>query len=185
MFSIKNSKKTLQYLYDCFSPEDIIISGLLSKSGKFIFHYHRLIIPYIEQGEIVYVRGRTVNGRNPDFKYISLNNISGSLPLKRFYNIDTIKTLNPDEPLIICEGEFDAMMIEQSGGKAIAIPGVTNIPEKELKELKDYNIYLAFDNDAAGRNGMEKAAKMLRRPVKTIRFNNYKDVSELLNGQGC
>ena len=184
LFSIKNSKRTLQYLYDCFSPEDIIISGLLSKSGKFIFHYHRLIIPYIEQGEIVYVRGRTVNGKNPDFKYISLNNVSGSLPLKRFYNIDTLKTLEPGEPLIICEGEFDTMMIEQAGGKAIGIPGVTNIPEKELKQLSDYNLYLAFDNDAAGRNAMDKAAKMLGRPVKTIRFKNYKDVSELLNGTG-
>ena len=185
LFSIKNSKRTLQYLYDCFAPEDIIISGLLSKTGKFIFHYHKLIIPYIEKGEIVYIRGRTVNSKNPDFKYISLNNMSGSLPLKRFYNTDTLKTLKKDTPLIICEGEFDTMMVEQSGGKAIGIPGVTNIPEKELKELKDYNLYFAFDNDAAGRNAEDKIAFLLKRPIKTIRFNNYKDVTELLNGSGC
>ena len=136
LFSIKNSKKTLQYLYDCFAPDDIIISGLLSKKGKFIFHYHKLIIPYLEQGEIIYLRGRTVNAKNLDFKYISLNNISGSLPLKRFYNIDTLRKIKENEPLIICEGEFDTMKVEQAGGNAIGIPGVTNIPEKELKALK-------------------------------------------------
>ena len=182
LFSIKNSKKTLQYLYDCFAPEDIIISGLLNKEGKFIFQYFKLIIPYIEQGEIVYIRGRTVNAKNKDFKYISLSNVAGSLPLKRFYNIDTVKTLKEDTPLIICEGEFDTMMIEQAGGNAIGIPGVTNIPEKELKQLKDYNLYFVFDNDAAGRNATDKVSHLLKKPIKTIRFNDYKDVTELLNG---
>ncbi len=44
------------------------------------------------------------------------------------------------------------MMVEQAGGKAVGIPGVTNIPEKELKQLKNHNLYFAFDNDAAGQS---------------------------------
>ena len=182
LFSIKNSKKTMQYLYDCFAHEDIIIAGLLNKNGKFIFQYHKLIIPYIEQGELVYLRGRAVNPKKSDFKYISLSNISGSLPLKRFFNSDTLKTIKEDNPLIICEGEFDTMMVEQACGNAVGIPGVSNIPEKELKQLKGYNLYFAFDNDAAGRAAVDKVSYILKRPVRTIRFDNYKDVTELMNG---
>ena len=182
LFSIKNSKKTVQYLYDCFAPDDIILSGLLNKTGKFIFQYHKLIIPYMENGEIVYIRGRKLKVKDKDFKYISLNNMTGSLPLKRFYNIDTLKSLKEGDPLFICEGEFDAMMIEQAGGNALGIPGVTNIPEKEIKKLKDYNLYFAFDNDAAGKSAENRISWVLKKPIKTIMLNEYKDVTELLNG---
>ena len=61
LFSIKELSKTLEYLKDCFTNDDLIISGLINKKGNFVFTYHKLIIPYIEDNKITYLRGRCIN----------------------------------------------------------------------------------------------------------------------------
>ena len=58
LFSIKDLCTTLEYLKECFSVDDLIIAGLLNKKGNFVFSYHKLIIPYIENNKITYLRGR-------------------------------------------------------------------------------------------------------------------------------
>jgi len=42
LFSIKELRKTLEYLKDCFTNDDLIISGLINKKGNFVFTYHKL-----------------------------------------------------------------------------------------------------------------------------------------------
>jgi DNA primase len=181
IFSIKNVNQTLEYLKDCFSGEDLAVSGLFNNSGAFVFSVHRLIIPYLVNGRIVYLRGRTLLNNTSVSKYISLSNFAGNLSLKRFYNIDTLKRVYPEEKLFICEGEFDTIIMEQSGFKAIGIPGVTNIPVDKIDLLKNYNIYAAFDNDEAGNKALLKLTQLLNQPVKVLKLNNHKDITELLN----
>ena len=85
--------------------------------------------------------------------------MQGIYRLKRFFNLDVLKRINPSEKLIVAEGEFDTMIMEQEGFKAIGIPGVTNIPEDQINLLNDYEVYAAFDNDEPGINAMHKAGK--------------------------
>ena len=181
LFSIKDLSTTLEYLKECFSVDDLVIAGLLNKKGNFVFSYHKLIIPYIENNKITYLRGRTLQSTKGISKYISLNNFSGNLSLKRFFNLDVLKRVNPSEKLIVCEGEFDTMIMEQEGFKAVGIPGVTNIPEDQINLLNDYEVYAAFDNDEPGINAMQKLVKLINKPIKIIKLKHHKDLTELMN----
>ncbi|MBK7377775.1 MAG: toprim domain-containing protein [Ignavibacteriales bacterium] len=181
LFSIKDLKLTIEYLRDCFSEDELIIAGLINKNGKLVFTYHKLIIPYLENNKICYLRGRRIQSSTEMSKYISLSNFGGNLPLKRFFNIDTLKRVKENERLIVCEGEFDTMIMEQEGYAAIGIPGVTNIPADQIGTIKKYDLYIAFDNDEAGELAMHKITNLLNRPVKAIKLNHNNDITELIN----
>ena len=170
----------MEYLKDCYSQEELLISGLINKKGNFVFNYHKLIIPYLENGKITYLRGRTLDLKSNLCKYISLSNSSGNLSLKRFYNMETLKNIKSDESLFICEGEFDTMIMEQRGYSAIGVPGVTNIPEDKIHIIRNYKLYLAFDNDEAGQKAIRKMTTMINKTVIGIKLKKNKDVTELM-----
>jgi DNA primase len=184
LFCIKDLKTTTEFLRDCFSSEDLLISGLMNPKGNFVFNYHKLIIPFIENNKIVYLRGRKlqrIDSNRKISKYISLNNFEGMLPLKRFYNVDILKIIRPDEKLFITEGEFDCEIMVQEGFKALGIPGTTNIPENQIHLIKDYDVYAAFDNDDAGIRAVHRLVKLVNKPIKAIKLKHYKDLTELIN----
>lgn len=181
LFSIKDLKLTNEYLKECFSEDELVISGLINKNGKLVFTYHKLIIPYLGNNKIVYLRGRRILPSKELSKYISLSNYSGNLSLKRFFNINVLNRIRPDEKLIISEGEFDTMILEQEGYNAIGVPGVTNIPVDQIDLVEKYNLYLAFDNDDAGELAMHKITNLLNRPIKAIKLKQHNDITELIN----
>lgn len=184
LFSIKDLKTTTEFLRDCFSSDDLLISGLMNPKGKFVFTYHKLIIPFSENNKIVYLRGRKLQKADSNrkiSKYISLSNFEGMLPLKRFYNIDILKIIYPDVKLFVTEGEFDCEIMVQEGFNAIGIPGTTNIPENQIHLIKDYDIYAAFDNDDAGIKAMHRLVKLVNKPIKAIKLKHNKDLTELIN----
>lgn len=181
LFSIKDQKQTIEFLQDCFTKDQLLIAGIINKQGYFVFAYHRLIIPYIEKNKITYLRGRIIGINERLSKYISLTNYSGSLSLKRFYNMDVLNKIRPDEKLFICEGEFDSMILEQEGYKTIGVPGVTNIPINQIDLIKNYDLYLAFDNDEAGKLAMHKMTNLLNKPIKAIKLKHHNDITELIN----
>lgn len=183
LFSIKDVKTTFEYLKDCFKDEELIISGLINKDGNFVFTYHKILIPYIENHKITYLRGRCIDTKGKFSKYIGLSNFAGNLSPKRFYNIETLRNINPGDKLIICEGEFDSMIMEQEGFIAVGIPGVTNIPEKQIQLIKDFDLYVAFDNDDAGKDAMQRFVKLINKPIKAIKLKKHKDITELINGR--
>lgn len=104
-----------------------------------------------------------------------------------FYNIDSIK--NSDE-VIICEGEIDALSIHQAGKKnVVSIPngaGLNKINLEYLDNCIEYfinkkTIYLATDNDVAGRNLQEQLAERLgKERCFIVKFKDCKDANECL-----
>lgn len=181
LFSIKDQKQTIEFLQDCFTKDQLLISGIINKQGYFVFAFHRLIIPYLADNKITYLRGRILGNNERLSKYISLSNYSGLLSLKRFFNLDVLNTIRPDEKLFICEGEFDAMILEQEGYNAIGVPGVTNIPADQVNLISNYDLYLAFDNDEAGNCAMHRITNLLNRPIKAIKLKQHNDITELMN----
>ena len=189
IFTIRDVKKTIEFLRDSFERDEVIISGLFSKK-YFIFTNHRIVIPYIENGQIVYLRGRYFDSKGnykPERwgKYIGLNNFSRTLSPKRFYNVDLLKTLPALSNLIITEGEFDTVIAVQNGNNAIGVAGVSNFPLNQKKILKPFNVFLAFDNDGAGRRATAEVLKELSDyNVKILKLKKFKDITELLiNGK--
>jgi DNA primase len=67
------------------------------------------------------------------------------------------------EEIIICEGEFDRLVLEGRGFAAVTSTGGAGTFRKEWADaLKDIpKIYVCFDNDEAGRKGAERIAQMI------------------------
>src|SRR5438876_10752812 len=67
------------------------------------------------------------------------------------------------EQIIVCEGEFDRLALESRGFAAVTSTGgaLTFRPEwaEVLREIP--TIYICFDNDAAGRAGAERVARLI------------------------
>ena len=173
LFGITDPSETVKYLRATFNEYEFKTSGLFNKN-HFIFNNHRLIIPYKEQGQFVFVKARNLSGVTP--KYKGLSGVSA----KRFYNVDILRNT---KKIIITEGEFDALKFMQcTGNPAVAVSGVGNIPD--LTSLRGKNVYLLFDNDEAGKIASDKVfdkLKYLNVEVHLLKIkSNAKDISELL-----
>lgn len=186
LFNIYSVNEIIEFLKDNFPRYELKLSGLFSKK-YFVFTKHRIIIPYIENSQIVYLRGRYFfngNSKPEKFgKYIGLNNWSETLSPKRFYNFDILKRLAPFSDLVITEGEFDAIISNQFGINSIGVSGVSNFPAHQIELLNHFNIYLAFDSDLAGIKAIEKISALFNKPIKIIKLKVHKDLSELYNNE--
>ena len=185
LFYISDIDKAVKHLREKFDLKDLNLSGLFNLQNKFVFAKHRLIIPYFENGEINYLRGRYFeNGESENdkySKYISLANNTGNLGVKRFYNVDVLNEVGGGADILVCEGEFDTMIVNQEAGNAIGIAGVSAIPENTKEMLNDYEVYVAFHSDLPGETAAQKFTNMLGKKVKYIHLKNYKDITELYN----
>lgn len=104
-----------------------------------------------------------------------------------FYNLDSIKD---SQEVVICEGEIDAMSIYQAGFKnVVSVPngaGTGKINLEYLDNCIEYfnnktKIYLATDNDLAGRNLQEQLSERLgKERCYKIQFKDCKDANECL-----
>ena len=142
LFSIGNIKCTIDFLLENYTLYELQACGLFNEKGRFVFSKHNLIIPYLKDDEIIYLRGRYLPTENNDIdnKYIGLYGQKA----KRIFNIDSLKDLNEGTEIIICEGEFDTIRAEQAGYISIGIPGVNNYPENLNEVIKDYEIIYLF-----------------------------------------
>lgn len=163
VFSIKDYQKANRYLKDNFNPETLKRSGLVNDKGNLIFYRHRLIIPFYQNGKLIFLQGRNLDGTHP--KYLNLIDIP-----KPIFNLDTLTKLNKGERVYICEGVFDAMMLEQEGYNAVAILGVTDFRPEEVEIFKPYEVVLALDNDEAGRTMSLEMAKSFNLKGKEVRI---------------
>lgn len=93
---------------------------------------------------------------------------SGSIT--SLYNINNISKTAPTRPLIICEGELDALVLMAHGYDAVSsTSGAGSFKKEWVEPLLEYNrqIYICYDNDTAGRKGALKVQQLLP-DAKTI-----------------
>lgn len=187
LFSIINYQETSKLLKENFDIAELQESGLFNNEEHLIFYRHSLIIPYIKNNRITYLRGRYFfeGFANPEnnktSKYLGLSNKT----TKRLFNSDVLKTLKANDKLYLCEGEFDTMLTAQNGYSAVGIPGINSFDNKIIETLSKFDIHLILDNDAAGKKGTENIAEMfykVGRRVKIVALPaNVKDVGEWHN----
>ena len=109
------------------TPEDIEF-GLAYPGGKWVLA-DRLIIPYSQDGIVVTVRGRQLPGHETDKKYMSLPGTTTPPYIP--------ERIDPEKPVLLCEGEFDALLASQFGFQAIGIPGAQHF-EKDKDLIAHY-----------------------------------------------
>ena len=116
---------------------------------------------------------------NYNGKYRKLSNTA-----QRLYNEDIIAYNSG--VIFVCEGVFDALSIEQQGGQAIAINGISGGNRiKELESLAGTNnsYIIALDSDTAGSQGTAKlraAINAMGRSCTIRPIPTEKDANDLL-----
>jgi DNA primase len=175
---ISNYAETGKYLLSKFPIEDLKAAGVFNDKDHFLFYAHKIIVPYFDcQDNVVCLRGRYFHESRPSGTGPKMLSLIG-VPMNRLYNIQTIKTMNDSDPLYIVEGEFDAMITEQNGSRAVAIPGMMNWYPEYVEQLKAYKITLCIDNPKPGKSAAESR-------IERTNINNAQTrIAESFNEKG-
>jgi len=152
LFSVRDYQKTNDFLKSNFSLDVLRDAGIISDACNLIFYHHKIIVPFVSVEKIVYLWGRRLNNEHP--KNLNLKGIPTPL-----FNTDTLVELEKCDKIYICEGVFDAMMLEQGGYNAVAILGVTNFKPETTELFKGLDVVLCLDNDEAGKRARDEIAK--------------------------
>jgi len=168
-----------KYLYarSIFPQEDG--DYYVCREGKYA---DRLIIPYKdEDGEIYYFQARALRDQTP--KYLNPGLSDGVRSMNVLYPFDTSKEV------IVTEGPIDALSLIQCGLNATCTNG-SNVSEVQARQLMEApGVIMAYDNDEAGRRGIEKfdvIRKRLRMPAFSVYTvpSSYKDWNDILRKGG-
>lgn len=163
-----------------FTYDNLYDTHLFVKDGARLVDFLRdqITIPYVSFGSVTTIRGKDING-----KYVTPPGVK-----TRLFNSDSL--LEADEA-VICEGEFDALIAEQFGYAAVGLPGA-GIWQDSFNPLfsKTSRVIAVFDNDSAGRKGLEKVSENLGHRVRTVTIpaltgpEDHNDLSDWVVKQG-
>lgn len=155
-----------------FEWKDMMSTGLVVEdkvTGKPKDFFHRKItIPYFTSGHVVMMRGRAwpYDGDGP--KYLTPPGQTS-----RLFNSDVLWGHDDDdESCVVTEGEFDALVLQQLGFRAVGVPGAQTWQDNWDGYVSDMRrIYLIFDRDQAGETGAEKLRDRFGPKVRPIHLS--------------
>lgn len=160
-----------------FKIEDIASTGLCDSRGR-DFLFSHVTIPYHANGQTVMIRGKDMGG-----KYLTPPGQTA-----RAFNTDAAFGA---EQVIITEGEFDALVLEQLGFNAVGVPGANTWQDRWTQDLEDVKkVYICLDNDTAGNAGAEKIARAIGPKARIVHLPEAvdgapkPDPTELVVNQG-
>lgn len=133
-------------------PDTTIDRYLLGWNGS------RISIPIFDrQGELAFFK----LARNPEDQSGSPKMLATPGARAELYGWEQI--LAKPERIIICEGEFDRLVLESRGFPAVTSTGGAATFRAEWAEgfREIPSVYICFDNDSAGREGAERVARLI------------------------
>lgn len=158
---VSDGKLNDHLLMNGFKIEDIRASGLVWDTGRDFFGAGNIMIPYFDQGKCVQIRGRDRTAVKNKYK------TPPGQPVLLF-NTDT---LMEGEEVILTEGEFDAMILEDLGYSAIGVPGAKLFQAEWIKFFSAARrVYICFDSDPPGVDGAEKVSAILGAKARIVKM---------------
>jgi len=140
------------YLHRRGIPDLVIDRQLLGWNGR------RITIPVVSRSghDVQFRLAKDPDDPAPGAKMLSEPGATADL-----YGWETVRR-NPRQ-LVICEGEFDRLVLESRGLPAATSTGGAGVFRDEWAEaLSDIaEIYICFDRDEAGRRGAERVARLI------------------------
>jgi DNA primase len=137
------------------------------------FHY-RIIIPVIQNNEVVNYLGRDITGKQSRYK--NYPNEKVVVPIKQcMYNIDNIYS----DKIIIVEGVFDVWRLGDNAvatlGTGFTIPQIRTLMFKPIRE-----VYIMYDKEADGHaEALAHLISPLVEKVEVVTLEKVKDPAEL------
>ncbi len=148
-----NSHDIQKKLLNNFEIGNLVASGIFSKNkNSKLFFSNRIMVPIINmQNKILGFGGRVVDDSLP--KYINTSETKIFKKKQILFNEKTLNKQNSSK-LILVEGYFDVIKLEQSGFTNCLAPLGTSINHEKLIEItkKGFEIIVCLDGDLAGRN---------------------------------
>src|SRR5262245_31282734 len=141
-----------QYLNGRRIPDETIDLNLLGWNGW------RITIPIFDRdGQIGFFK----QAKDPEDNGESPKMIAWPKGHLELYGCENLKD-NPSA-IIICEGEFDRLVLEANGFKAVTSTGGARAFRKEwAKEFESIpEVYICFDNDKAGKAGALRVGRLI------------------------
>ena len=138
-----------------FSVAELRTAGLFSEENYPLI-YDRIVIPYQNRGNFVTIRAKKVGGDVRQVKDTSI----------QLFGVDNIRGKSE---VIMCEGEFDAIYLEQFGYDTCALPGA-NTYQEHWNHYFDTarRVFVVMDSDDAGRQGAHRVKGQLGRKAKLV-----------------
>ncbi len=148
----------------------------------------RLTAPWYDRaGRIINIWGRSLDKRTLAVQ--KYKNMTGGIPSLAPWLIDQIK----GDHVLIVEGYLDAIALRENGFEAVATGGA-NLSKDQVTALERAGVKtvtLVFDNDVAGREGLERAVLPLNRSslrpfvINPANLSPAKDPDELIRKKGA
>lgn len=173
------TQKTIDDFQLGFCPTDFYdeYSDKLAESAGILYQNYpvltnRVTIPYIANGKVTDLRGRILDTifqyRENTPTYTSLGGNHTSRGATFLFNHDVIEK---SDRIIITEGEFKAIVAQQSGFDTVATPGIFGWQREWSDLLKDKNVILVadFDRISGMRSPAYLMAKMLSRDLPKLK----------------
>ena len=164
-YSKKDTPFELDIKWDLTPPKEFLKRGFTAETLSELFIGSTsdgwMVIPFFMDGDL---RGYQRRKDYPDRVVI---NSTGFNKREYLYNLDRSK-----EEVTVVEGYSDVMRLKQFGYNTTAILGAT-VSTWQAKEISKFKrVYLAFDNDSAGRRATEMCYQQIRRytDVKIIPY---------------
>ena len=143
--------------------------GLLGRNGR-EFLAGRVVVPEIRAGQPIWLVGRTIDPDHQGPKYLGL---PGPKPLLGW------EFAGAHSDVWIVEGVFDYLSLRSWGLPALALVG-THVRAETLAALGRFaRVYLALDNDPAGREATSRLIDHLGERAVSVSLPDVKDVNEL------
>lgn len=148
-------KDLIDQLLETWELSDLKNAGLFSESGYPLF-WDRIMIPYYERSHVVTVRGKQVGGNVLQAKDTSIH----------LFGADNLRG---HREVFVCEGELDALFLDQMGYAACAAPGAGSFQDLWKMWFEDATrVFVVFDSDDAGRKGAYRVQQMLGKKACNI-----------------
>lgn len=139
-----------------WSLEELKLAGLVGENNYPLF-FDAILIPFYERDRVVALRAKDYStGRVLQVKDTSL----------RLYGINSVRG-HPDA--YVCEGELDALLLQQEGYPACACPGAGVFQDTWVHNFDAAKrVFVVFDADDAGRKGAHRTATMIGRKARIV-----------------
>lgn len=148
------------------------ISETAIKKHKIGFDGERILVPILKDGQPINFRRFRRPGQGGD----KVLNMKGHGAAAIFPE----EVLKENIEILLCEGEWDALVAIDNGFNAVTLTGGAGTFPTDLAEyFLGKDVIIAYDCDAAGRKGAKEAAAKLARKAKRVRILDL----ELSNGQ--
>jgi DNA primase len=165
-----------------YHDTELVEAFLLKQNEKgniYDIFRNRAMFPVFDRtGKIIAFSGRRIDD-GKDYKYVNSSNTPVYQKGENIFSINFAKN-SKKKYMIICEGNIDAVMLNQAGfDNAVAVLGTALTPS-QARLLRFYceEVVLAYDSDSAGEKATVKAINLLNKEGMTARVLNLGNAND-------